>query len=51
MKTNTAQEPTLEQLMQSLEMARLVGDPEPIERISAQLKEAINKIFTADERR
>jgi hypothetical protein len=48
MKTNTAQEPTLEQLMKNLEMARLIGDPEPIARISAQLKKAINKIFTAD---
>ena len=52
MATNKTNQPTTErtteQIMRDLDLARLMREPEAIERLSAELKKAINKIFSAD---
>jgi hypothetical protein len=53
MPTNTnqstaKQEPTLEQLMRDLDMARAMGETQAVNRLTDRLRAAINKIFTAD---
>jgi hypothetical protein len=45
--TKTTERPT-EQIMRDLDMARAMDQTEAIERLSAELKKAINTIFSAE---
>jgi histone H3/H4 len=47
-KNQATTERSTEQIMRDLDLARLMREPAAIKRLSAELKKAINKIFTAD---